>query len=126
MRYTSLLAVMMIAIPAIASGQSMNAEVFHKRATALQKKGPLALFHRGEIEALMAEGQAAGKRANTNRLATIKAGGTPRYCPPGGPRSMNSSEFMKGLAAIPPRDRATIDMTEATTRIVAKKYPCPQ
>ncbi|MEO6360513.1 MAG: hypothetical protein ABIO43_08080 [Sphingomicrobium sp.] len=124
MRYVYLLAVM-VALPTIAAAQSMNAEVFHKRATALQKKGPLALFHRGEIEALMAEGQAAGKRANANRLATVRAGGKPRYCPPEGPRSMNSNEFMNGLAAIPRRDRTAIDMTEATTRIVAKKYPCP-
>ena len=40
--------------PAVASAQSMNAQVFHNRATALQKKGALAIFSRGEIKALMA------------------------------------------------------------------------
>ena len=41
----------------------MNAESFHARATALKKKGPMALFSGGEIKKLMAEGQAAGKAA---------------------------------------------------------------
>jgi hypothetical protein len=38
---------------------------------------------------------------------------------------MGSDEFMKGLAAIPAAERARINMTEATTRILARKYPCP-
>ena len=107
-----------------ASAQTMNAETFHQRATKLQKKGALALFSRGEIRALMKEGQAAGKRAREQRLATLKAGGKPRYCPPEGLHKMNSDEFMKRLAAIPAGERARIDMTEATIRILAAKYPC--
>jgi hypothetical protein len=102
----------------------MNAEAFHQRATKLKKKGAMAIFSRGEIKALMNEGQAAGKRAREQRLAAIKAGGKPRYCPPEGPASMNSDEFMARLAAIPAADRARIDMTEATTRILTNKYPC--
>lgn len=31
---------------------------------------------------------------------------------------------MKGLAAIPASDRARIDMTEASNRIMAARYPC--
>jgi hypothetical protein len=107
--------------PALA--QSMNAESFHQRAAKLQKKGAMAIFSRGEIKALMQEGQAAAKRAREQRLATIKAGGKPRSCPPEGSR-MGSDEFMKRLAAIPQAERARIDMTEATVRILASKYPC--
>lgn len=107
-----------------ASAQTMNADVFHKRATALQKKGALALFSRGEIKALMAEGQAAGRKAREQRLAAVKAGQKPRYCPPEGPQSLNSEEFMARLGAIPAAERARIDMTEATTRILAGKFPC--
>ncbi len=122
LRFASLL---LLVVPAAASAQSMNAETFNKRAIALQKKGPLALFSRGEIKALMAEGQAAGAKARENRLAAIKAGQKPRYCPPPGKQAMGSDEFMTSLAAIPAADRARIDMTEATTRIVARKFPCP-
>jgi hypothetical protein len=37
---------------------------------------------------------------------------------------MGSDEFMKRLSAIPAAERAQIDMTEATIRILARKYPC--
>ena len=107
-----------------ASAQTMNAQEFHRRATALQKKGPLALFSRGEIKTLMNEGQAAGKKAGERRRADVAAGRKPRFCPPPGPQSMGSDEFMKRLAAIPAADRARIDMTEASTRIMAGKFPC--
>jgi hypothetical protein len=107
-----------------AMAQTMNAESFHQRAAKLQKKGAMAIFSRGEIKALMKEGQAAGKRARERRLAAIKAGEKPRYCPPDGPQRMDSDEFMKRLAAIPQAERARIDMTEATIRILAVKFPC--
>ncbi len=121
LRFASLL---LLAVPVAASAQSMNAETFNKRAIALQKKGPLALFSRGEIKALMAEGQASGAKSREMRLAAVRAGKKPRYCPPSGKNSMGSDEFMKGLGAIPAADRARIDMTEATNRILARKFPC--
>jgi hypothetical protein len=126
LRLSSLIAVAVLAIAATpATAQSMNAEVFNKRATALMKKGPLALLSRGEIRALMEEGQKAGLKSREQRLATIKAGGKPRSCPPATNTSMKSDEFMKRLAAIPKAERERIDMTEAMTRISAAKYPCP-
>lgn len=107
-----------------ANAQTMNAEIFHQRATKLQAKGAMAIFSRGEIKLLMNEGKAAAKRAREQRLATVKAGGKPRSCPPEG-ASMDSDEFMKRLGAIPAAERAKIDMTEATARILAAKFPCP-
>ena len=111
-------------VPAAASAQSMNAEQFHSRAEALQEKGVMALFSRGEIKALTSEAQAAGKRSGELRKAAVKAGQTPRYCPPEGPVSMGDKEFMTRLSAIPAPERSKIDMTEAMTRILAAKYPC--
>lgn len=117
------LALAMLPLSASAA-QSMNAERFHQRATALKKKGAMAIFSRGEIKVLMGEAQDAGKAAREQRLAAVKAGTKPRYCPPEGPGKMNSDEFMERLAVIPAADRARIDMTEATIRILAVKYPC--
>lgn len=114
----------LLALPVPALAQSMNADTFYQRATKLQKKGALAIFSGGEIKALMREGQAAGKRARELRVATVKTGGKPRYCPPE-KGSMDSNEFMTGLSAIPQGDRTRIDMTEATIRIMAVKFPCP-
>ena len=115
-------AAMLIAAPA--SAQTMNAETFHQRATKLQKKGAMALFSRGEIKLLMTEVKAASKLARERRMAAIKAGRKPRSCPPEGAK-MASDEYMSRLGAIPAAERARIDMTEATTRILAAKFPCP-
>ena len=119
-----LLALSLAATPVAAIAQSMNAESFHQRAQALKKKGAMAIFSRGEINALTKEGQAAGLKAREQHLAAVKAGTKPRYCPPEGKNSMNSDEFMERLGALPAADRARIDMTEATIRILAAKFPC--
>ena len=110
-------------LPAAASAQSMNAEVFHKKASALEKKGAMAIFS-GNLKQVMNEGKASAGKARELRLAAIKAGQKPRYCPPEGGKGINSDEYMKGLSAIPAAERAQIDMTEATTRILARKFPC--
>jgi hypothetical protein len=118
------LAALLLALPAIANAQTMNAEQFHQSATALQKKGAMAVFSMGKVKALMAEGKAAGDKARQGRLAAIAAGKKPRYCPPEGPQAMPSSEFMTRLSAIPASERAHIDMTEAMNRILERKFPC--
>ncbi len=119
------LAIVAAVLPSAAFAQSMNAETFHRRATALQKKGPLAIFSGGEITALMREGQAAGKKAGEQRRADVAAGRKPRFCPPAPKVGMDSDEFMKRLGVIPAVERTRIDMTEASNRIMAAKYPCP-
>jgi|SRR6187551_63021 len=108
-----------------ANAQTMNAEQFHQRATALKKKGAMAIFSGGEIKALTNEGKAAAAKAREQRLAAVKAGQKPRYCPPEGKHSMDSNEFMNRLGVIPAAERARIDMTEAMTRILIQKFPCP-
>ena len=123
MRLSLLLALSML-MPAVASAQTMNAEQYYRRVTALQSKGMLAIFSGGEIKALTGEAQAAGKRAGENRRTALKAGQPPRFCPPEGSFSMNDKEFMASLSALPAADRARIDMTEAMTRIFAAKFPC--
>jgi hypothetical protein len=118
------LAATLLLVGAEASAQSMNAEEFHKRGTALQKKGVMAVFSMGEIKALTKEAQAAGKQARDNRRTAIAGGHPPRFCPPKGPVEIGDKEFMARLSAIPADQRARIDMTEAMTRILAAKFPC--
>ena len=113
-----------VLVPAAASAQSMNAETFLQRANKLMAKGPMALFSRKEIRSLMKEGQASGQAATARNKADKAAGRPARFCAPAGPQRMNSDEYMKRLGAIPRAERERIDMTEATTRIMAAKYPC--
>ena len=125
MSFVRFVPLLLLALPAAAAAQSMSAESFHQRAIALQKKGPMAIFSGGEIKLLMGEAKAAGQKSGLDRTAAIKAGQKPRYCPPPPPIRMSNTEFMAGLSAIAPAERARIDMTEAMTRILARKYPCP-
>ena len=118
------LGVALLAVSSAASAQSMNAQTFYKRATALKNKGPLVIFSGGEIKALMNEGQAAGKAAGAAYDADKKAGRPTRFCPPPGKRQIGSDEYLQRLAAIPAAERARIDMTEASTRILIAKFPC--
>jgi hypothetical protein len=113
-----------LALAPAAQAQTMNAEAFNKRAQALARKGPFALFSRGEINALMVEGTAAGRASNLQRKADLAAGRTPRFCLPQGNVGISSTEFMRGLGAIPAAERVHMTMTEATNRILAAKYPC--
>ena len=124
MRVALLVAAVAVLSPAAASAQSMNAESFLQRANKLKAKGPLALFSRDEIKALMTEGKASFEASRGQRLAAVKAGKKPRYCPPEAPQPLGSDEFMTRLGAIPRPERQKINMTEATTRILIAKFPC--
>lgn len=109
----------------IASAQSMNAEAFFKRAQALRAKGALALMSR-DLRPMIKEAKSAGLKARATRLAAVAAGHTPRYCPPKGSKRLGNQEFMDGMAEIPLAERLRIDLTEAMTRILVRKYPCPR
>ncbi|QIK96681.1 hypothetical protein G7076_09760 [Sphingomonas sp. HDW15A] len=119
-----LLGAVLLAVPASAFAQNMNADEFHRRAIALQKKGSRALLAIGEIRALTKEARGAGETVRAHRIAAEKAGQTPRYCPPKGSPRMGSEEFLKRLSAIPQDERAKINMLEAMNRILAVKFPC--
>ena len=119
-----LLGAVLLAVPASAIAQNMNADEFHRRAIALQKKGGRALLAMGEIRALTKEARGAGETVRAHRIAAEKAGQTPRYCPPKGAPRMGSEEFLKRLSAIPQENRGKINMLEAMNRILAGKFPC--
>lgn len=119
---TFALSVALTAGPAWA--QHMNADSFYQRALALKKKGPMAMFAMGEVKALMKEVKAAGNLVKQTRLAAEKAGGRGRYCPPKGARRMGKDEYLAALGAMPAAERKAIDLAEATTRMMEKKFPC--
>lgn len=123
MRVKLIVAALAVLVPAMASAQSMSAEIFFQKAQALQRKGMMAMFS-SDVKKLMKEAKAAGETARTQRLATLKAKEKPRYCPPSGSQRMGSDEFMERLGALPRAERVRINMTEAMIRIMAVKFPC--
>lgn len=111
-------------VSSAALAQSMNAAAFYKRAAELQALGPMAIFQRDEIDALLAEAKAATARAKARQATAVKARKPKRFCAPAEEEKMSAEEFMTRLSAIPAVQRRRIDMTEAMTRILAGKYPC--
>lgn len=120
----AILVVSVFLFAAPAAAQHMNADIFYQRAMKLKAKGPLALFSRKELKSLIAEVRAAGTQVKETRLAAERKGKKGRYCPPVKKREMGHEEYLKGIGAIPQSERRKIDMVEATTRMLAAKYPC--
>jgi hypothetical protein len=100
-----------------------TAEDFLERANRLKAKGPLALFD-GDYRRLKSEAYAAGKSIGDDRIAMERAGRKPLYCSPGARAKLGQSEFLGGLEAIPPTQRARISLKAAMLRILQRKYPC--
>jgi len=93
---TRIAALLLLTLSGAASAQSMNADAFYKRAIALKAKGPLALVS-GDFKPMMREAKATGLHVRSTRLATVKAGKQPRYCPPGGAKRMGAEDFVAAL-----------------------------
>lgn len=123
MRNAAILLALM-AVPGAASAQSMNAELFYKRALALKAKGTIAAMMSRDLKPLIREARAAGLKARAARLKATAAGKKPRYCPPEGSKRLGHKEFLEGMGRIPLAERMKIDMTEAMTRVLIAKFPC--
>lgn len=120
---------MLLALGSIASAaaaQSMPLQNFVQRGTALEKKGPLAVFSMGEIRVLQDEMKAAAAALRAERLAAEKAGRKPPYCPPKDQKSlaMKPQQVLAELRAIPAAQARTMTTTDGFRHILARRYPC--
>lgn len=113
-----------VATPAMAA--SMTLHQFVARGTALEKKGPMALFHRGEIKALQTEMMSAGKQVREERMAAEKAGRKPTYCPPaeGKGVKMGAQEVLKELRLIAATQPKNATVADGWRAMLVKKFPC--
>ena len=110
------------ATPASATSAG-GAQNFLERAERLKAKGPLAFFD-GDYGRLKAEATAAGKSIGDDRIAAERAGKPILYCSPQARAQLGSFEFINGLQAIPPAERARMSLKQAMLRVLQKKYPC--
>jgi hypothetical protein len=111
-----------IAAPSL-SALPGTAQDFLDRANRLKAKGPLALFD-SDYGRLKAEATAAGKSIGDDRIAAEKAHKPILYCSPSARAELGSFEFIDGLEAIPPSQRATMSLKDGMLRVLQKKYPC--
>ena len=113
-----------VATPALAAPAG-TAQNFLDRANRLKAKGPFALFDR-DYGRLKAEATAVGKSIGADRIAAERARRPILYCSPNARAQLGSYEFIDGLEAIPPGERARMTLKDAMIRILQKKYPCPR
>lgn len=107
-----------------AAAAVINADEFYQRAAKVKKRGPLALLSMKEVKLLVNEVKVAGAKVKETRLAAERAGKKGRYCPPAETKRMGHEEYVAGIGSIPQAERKKIDLIEATTRVLAAKFPC--
>ncbi|QIL03162.1 hypothetical protein G7078_10490 [Sphingomonas sinipercae] len=107
-----------------ASAQSMRADIFLQKADALAAKGPLALLS-GDMGKLKAEMRGSAEQLRAERLAAVKAGQKPVYCPPAQQGNLGVSEILDHFRSIPVAERSRMTTKDAFKRLMMKKYPCP-
>ena len=118
------LAIALVSLATPAAASVINAEEFYQRAIKVKKRGPFALLSMKEVKVLVNEVKVAGARVKETRLAVEKTGKKGRYCPPPETKRMGHEEYVAGIGAIPQAERRKIDLIEATTRMLAAKFPC--
>ena len=106
-----------------ASANDGSAEQFLKRAERLLGKGPLALFD-GDYKRLQREGTAAGNSIRLDREKAEREGKPILYCSPKPRAELGNMEFIRGLRAIPPQQRARISLKQGMLIVLQRKYPC--
>jgi hypothetical protein len=114
--------ILAVAVPAI-SAPPGSAQNFLDRANRLKAKGPFALFD-GDYGRLKAEATAVGQSIGNDRRAAERAHRPILYCSPDARAQLGSFEFINGLEAIPPAERARMSLKDAMLRVLQKKYPC--
>lgn len=111
-----------VTTPAIAAPPG-SAQNFLDRAHRLKAKGPLAFFD-SDYGRLKAEATAVGQSIGNDRIAGERVGKPSLYCSPKARAQLGSFEFIDGLDAIPPAERARMTLKDGMIRVLQQKYPC--
>lgn len=119
-RYALVLA--MVAMPSALYAQNMPLNDFLKRATALEKKGPLALLS-SDIGVLKRELEKSEAQLLIEQAAASKAGRKDATCFPDS-SNISSNELLRDFRSIPVA-RRNISVKAAFKGFLQKKYPCP-
>jgi hypothetical protein len=115
-------AALAVVIP-LSALQAMSVAIFLDKADALQRRGAFALFS-SDLGLLKGEINNAGTALRAERLAAVRAGHRPAFCAPERV-SINSNELLAHFRAIPPAQRAHVEVRDAMRGFLARKYPCP-
>ncbi len=107
---------------AAGTANAMDVATYLGKVEALRAKGMAAMFS-SDAQQLQSEIVTSGASLRRERLATIKAGRRPAYCPPDH-ASLDQQEIFAALTAVPPARRARTQVRDALKAAFARKYPC--
>jgi hypothetical protein len=113
----------LLVVAPVTALNAMTVATFLQKADALKKKGPLALFS-GDLKLLKGEAQKAGEALRVERLAAVKAGQRPAYCPTQTQGSLDAEELLTHFRSIPPADRSRMQVKDGLRTLMARKFPC--
>lgn len=111
------------ALAVASSAAAMPVSAFLDKANALKARGPLALLS-SDYGLLKRELTATMEALRAERLAAVKSGKPPAYCPTRQAGSMDVAEIMSAMNAVPPADRARTDTKDAMRAHMAQRFPC--
>lgn len=106
----------------LSAAAAMPLSQFLPKAEALAKKGAMAIFS-SDLGVIKKEMETSGSQIRAERLAAIKAGRKPDFCPPS-KGSFNADELLNHLRAVPAAQRG-MPFKAAYKSFLVKKFPCP-
>ncbi len=112
-----------LAVAPLAAAGAMPVSTFLTKATALQKKGPLAMFS-GDLKLLMNQVKADAAQLRSERLAAVAAKRPPAFCPPPAGAKLSDKDIMSAMQAVPAAQRARTSTKDALRVHMAGRYPC--
>ena len=124
MRKFALITLVAVAPISAADAQNMPLDQFLTKATALERKGPLALLS-SDMGRLKRELQNGARELRAERLAARAAGRRQAFCPPESGGALGAGEVLSHFRSIPPAQRDQMRSKDALRSLMARKYPCP-
>ena len=104
------------------TADAMDVATYLGKVEALRAKGMAAMFS-SDVQVLQSEVTTSSAALKRERLAALKAGRRPAYCPPD-PASLSQQEIFAALTAVPPARRARTQVKDALKAAFVRKYPC--
>jgi hypothetical protein len=102
---------------------AMPVSTFLEKADALKSRGALAVFS-SDYGLLKNEVVQSMNALRSERLASLKSGTRPAYCPADENRHMSVDEIMAAMNSVPQNERARIGVKDALRAHLEQRYPC--
>lgn len=119
---TRMISAVLASVLVASSASAMTAGEFLTKAEALKKKGMFALMS-SDVRLLSNQVRGDMGQLRAERLAKVKTGTKPDYCPPE-KSGLHSDELLNAFRAVPVAQRGTTSVKSVLFGLMKRKYPC--